>query len=122
MADDASLGVLDGQILQQVKHGFLLGLGTSVGFLAVDIDATLIADSEGTAVVVAGMSPTDVLGENGDYLAIHTDVVVVGGLAETGIACGNQGFDTERACDLGRTAVNDQEFHVLALKRLIHKK
>lgn len=121
MADDAGLGVFDGQILQQVEHGLLLGLGASVGFFAVGIETALIADAEGTAVVVAGMSPTDVLGENGNYLAIQTNVIVVGGLAESSIACGNQGFDAERACDLGRTAVNDQEFHVLALKRLIHK-
>lgn len=121
MADDAGLGVLDGQILQQVKHGLLLGLGASVGFFAVGIETALIADTERAAVVVAGMSPADVLGENGYYLAIQTDVVVVGGLAEAADACGNQGFDAERACDLGRTAVNDQEFHVLALKRLIHK-
>lgn len=106
MADDAGLGVLGGQILQQVKHGLLLGLGTSVGSTAIGIKATLIADTEGTAVVVAGMSPTDVLGENGDYIAIQTDVVVVGGLAEAAVACGNQGFYAERACDLGRTAVN----------------
>lgn len=121
MADDAGLRVLGGQVFQQVKHGFLLGFGASVGSAAVGIETTLVADSKGTAVVVAGMGPTDVLGENGDYLAIHTDVVVVGGLAEAADACGNQGFNTEGACDLGRTAVNDQEFHVLALKRLIHK-
>ena len=107
MADDAGLGVLDGQILQQVKHGLLLGLGASVISAAFGIETAFVADAEGTAVVVAGMSPTDVLGENGDYLAIKTDVVVVGGLAEAGVSCRNQGFDAERATYLSRTAVND---------------
>lgn len=121
MADDAGFGILGSQILQQVEHGLLLGLSASVISAAFGIETAFIADSEGTAVVVAGMSPTDVLGENGDYLAIQTDVVVVGGLAEAGVSCRNQGFDAERSCDLCGAAVNDQEFHVLALKRLIHK-
>ena len=101
MADDAGLRVLGSQILQQVEHGFLLGLGASVGSAAFGIEAALIADSEGTAVVVAGVSPTDVLGENGYYLTIHPDVVMVGGLAEAGIARGDEGFDTERSRNLG---------------------
>jgi hypothetical protein len=66
------------------------------------------------------MSPTDVLGENGDYLAIQTDVVVVGGVAEAGVSCRNQGFDAERARYLCGAAVNDQEFHCIVMKMLVH--
>jgi hypothetical protein len=123
VTDDASLRVLGGQILQQVEHGFLLGIGASIGNAAFSIDTALIADTEGTAVVVAGMSPTDVLGENGYYLAIHTDIIMIGGLAEAGIARGDEGFDTERSSNLSGAAVNDEEFHCIVVKmnQLWHK-
>ena len=120
MADDAGLGVLGGQILQQVEHGLLLGLSASVISAAFGIETALIADTEGTAVVVAGMGPTDVLGENGDYLAIKTDVVVVGGLAEAGVSCRNQGFDAERASYLCGAAVNYEQFHCIVIEMLVH--
>ena len=59
---------------------------------------------------MAGMSTTDILRENGDNGAVATDVVVIGGLAEAGLASRNQAFDAERAVAAGCAAVNNQQF------------
>ena len=69
---------------------------------------------------MAGMSATDILGENGDNGTVATDVVVIGGLAEASIACGYQGFDAERAIAAGGTAVNDQQFDC-GMFKLFHR-
>ena len=101
VADDAGVGVFDPQIFQQLEHGSFLGLGPGVIGMAFGIEASFIADADGAAVVVAGMGPTDVLREDWYDLAIHTDVVVIGGLAEATHTGRNQGFDTERPCHKG---------------------
>ncbi len=42
MAEDAGIGVLGGEGLQQLVEGVLLGLGASVGWMAVLIKTALI--------------------------------------------------------------------------------
>ena len=84
------------------------------------IETALVADAERAAVVMAGMSATDILGENGDNGTVATDVVVIGGLAEASIACGYQGFDAEGAIAAGRAAVNDQQFDC-GMFKLFHR-
>ena len=97
MAYDAGIGILCRQFLEQGEHGSLLGFSPGVVGTTFLIKTTFVANAEGTIVVVAGMSATDILRENGDNGAIAKDVVVVGGLAEAGLASRNQAFDAERA-------------------------
>ena len=52
MADDEGAGVTPVQLFEQLSHGLLLCLGARVGGLSADIQATLIADADGVAVVV----------------------------------------------------------------------
>ena len=101
VADDAGVGVFDPQIFQQLEHGSFLGLGPGVIGMAFRVEAAFIADADGAAVVVAGMGTTDILRENRHHLTIHSDVVVIGGLAEATHTGRNQGFDTERPCHKG---------------------
>ena len=65
---------------------------------------------------MAGMSTTDILRENRDNGAVATDVVVIGGLAEAGHACGYQGFGAEGAIAAGGAAVNNEQFDCIMLK------
>ena len=66
-----------------------------------------VANAEGTTVVMTGMSTTDIFRENRDDGSIATDIIMIGGLAEAGLACRNQVFDTERAVTAGCATVND---------------
>ena len=52
MTDDQGAGVTPVQVFEQLSHGLLLCLGARVGRLSADIQATLIADADGVAVVV----------------------------------------------------------------------
>ena len=97
MGHDAGRRILCRQFLEQGKHGSLLGVSTSVARTTFLIETTFITDAERALVVVDGMSTTDILWENRDNGAIATDVVVIGGLAEAGLASRNQAFDAERA-------------------------
>ena len=107
MAHDTGIRILCRQFLEQGKHGSLLGVSTSVVRTSFLIKATFITDAEGALVVVDGMSTTDILRENGDNGAIATDVVVIGGLPEAGLASRNQAFDAERVVAAGRATMND---------------
>ena len=64
---------------------------------------------------MAGMSAADILRENRDNGSVATDVVVIGGLAEAGLASRNQAFDAERAVAAGCAAVNNQQFDCVML-------
>lgn len=87
----------------------LLGLGTGVGRVAVLVQAALIGDAEGAVVVALYMDALDALGEQGDNVAVATDIVVVAALAVLCYATSNQVFNTEGAVALGGGAVDDQE-------------
>ena len=69
---------------------------------------------------MAGVSTTDILWENRDNGTVATDVVVIGGLAEAGLASRNQAFDTERTVAAGCAAVNDQQFDC-GMFKLFHR-
>ena len=107
MPHDAGIGILCRQFLEQGKHGSLLGVSTSVVRTTFLIETTFITDAERALVVVDGMSTTDILRKNRDDGTIATDVVVVGGLAEAGLASCNQALDTERAVAAGRRTMYD---------------
>ena len=69
---------------------------------------------------MAGVSTTDILWENRDNGTIAANILVIGGLAEAGLACRNQVLDTERAIAAGGTAVNDQQFDC-GMFKLFHR-
>lgn len=107
MTHDAGIGILCRQFLEQGEHGSLLGFSPSIIGPTFLIETAFVANAERTAVVMAGMNATDILGENRDNGAIAKNVVVIGGLPEAGHASRNQAFDAERAVAAGRRAMND---------------
>ena len=115
MAYDTGFGILSRQFLEQSEHRSLLGFSPGVIGTTFLIETTLVANTERATVVVAGMNATDILRENRDNGTVATDVVVIGGLAETGLASRDQVFDTERAIAAGRTAVNNKNLNSLWL-------
>ena len=110
MTYDTGIGVLRDEVLEEGEHRCLLSLGPGIYSTAFLIQTSLVADAERTTVVVAGMSPTDILRENGDYVAVTTDIIMIGGLAETGHACGDQVVDAEGLVAARGAAVNNEQF------------
>ena len=111
MAEDAGIGVLGGEVFQQLVEGVLLGLGASVGRMAVLIKTALIDYAQRTVVVMAGMDALDGLGQQRDDIAIAADIVMVRALAILGLATGDEVLDTEGAVALCRCTVNDEKFN-----------
>jgi hypothetical protein len=97
MPHDTGLRIFLGQFLEQGIHRSLLGFSPSVGRAPLLIQTTFIANAERTAVVVAGMSDSDILGENGNDGAVATDVIVIRRVAEAGFASRYQRFLAEGA-------------------------
>jgi len=109
MTNDAGFGVLGGEFLQQLVERVLLGLGAGVFCNASCIQTTLIHNTEGTVVVVAGMNALNALWQQGDDTAIIADIVVVRALAILGFAAGNEVFHTERSVAGVGDTVDDDE-------------
>ena len=109
MAEDAGVGILGSELLQQLVEGVLLGLGTGIGSAASVIQTTFIDNAKGTVVVVAGMDALDALGQQRYDIAIATDIIVVRALAVLGYAAGYQVLDTERAVAPVSHAVDDEQ-------------
>ena len=109
MAYDTCIGILLSQLPEQGEHRSLLSLSPGIGRTTFLIETAFVANAEGTVVVMPSMSPTDILGENGDDGTVATDVVVIGGLAEAGIARGDKGFDRERTVTVRGAAVNNEQ-------------
>ena len=110
VAEDAGIGVLGGEVFQQLVEGVLLGLGASVGWMAVLIKTALIDYAQRTVVVMAGMDALDGLGQQRDDIAIAADIVMVRALTILGLAAGNEVLDTEGLVAGVGHAVNDDEF------------
>ena len=77
VADDQGAGVTPVQVFEQLSHGLLLCLGARVGGLSADIQATLVADADGVAVVVQAVGPDQKLGPARLHLSVAADDVVV---------------------------------------------
>ena len=45
MADDFGIGIVEAEALQKLYHAALLGFGSSIGRIAVGIQAALVTDS-----------------------------------------------------------------------------
>ena len=82
------------------------------------IETAFVANAKGTVVVMTGMNTLDGLWQQGNHVAIHLDVVVIGGLAEAGIARGNEACDGEGLIAAAAGAVDNQQLHVLRFEGL----
>lgn len=109
MAEDGSVGVVLLQGTKEGDEGGLLFLGAGVGFTALGIDASLIADADAVLVVMAGMGAGEVLMTGLVHLTIAGDVVVVGGEAKTGLVAGDELGDREGPVAARGATVNDDE-------------
>ena len=118
MTENASIGVLGSEFLQQLVKSVLLSFGTGVGGMAVLIESSLIDDAKGTIVVVTGMNALHVLGQQRDDVAIATDIVVVAALTIFGFAACNQCFYAERTVALVGYAVDYEQFHCVVMEGL----
>ena len=111
MTEDASIGVVTGEIFQQLVEGVLLDLSTGVGRMAELIEASLIDDTKGAPVVAFDMDALDTLWQEGDDTAVVADIVVVGALAIFLQACVNQGLHAERLVAAVGHAVHNEILH-----------
>ena len=93
MAEDAGIGVVGLERLQQVPEGGFLCRGAGVSGMAVRGEATFVADAEGVLVVVAGMGAGQILMTSLIDLTIASDVVVITGEPEAGIMAGYEVLD-----------------------------
>ena len=93
MTEDAGIGVVGLERLQQVPEGGLLCRRAGVSRMTVRGEATLVADAEGVLVVVAGMGAGQILMTSLIDLTIACDVVVVTGEPEAGIMAGYEVLD-----------------------------
>ena len=118
MAEDAGIGVLGGEGLQQLVEGVLLGLGASVGRMAVLIKTALIDYAQRTVVVMTGMDALDGLGQQRDDIAIAADIIMVRALTILGLAAGDEVLDTEGAVALCSCTVNHQQFQRIMFQGL----
>ena len=110
MPNDPGIRILCREFLEQGEHRGLLGLSPGVGRTPLLIQPTLVADAERATVVVAGMSPTDILRENGDDGTVTTDIIMIGRLTEAGHACSDQVVDAEGLVAARGAAVNNEQF------------
>ena len=96
MTEDDRIGVVGLQRLQQVPHGSLLGFGPRVVGTTVGGETSLIADTDGVLVVVAGVYPRQILMAGLVHLTVAGDIIVVAGEAETSLMAGDERRDGER--------------------------
>lgn len=108
MPDDAGARIVLMQALQQlIECDFLLG-GTGVSFFTVNIVTSLVTDGDRAAVEACGMNALHALREDRNDIAVAAHIVVVGGLPEALIACGDKAIDRERPVAAGTGTVNHQ--------------
>jgi hypothetical protein len=93
MAEDAGIGVVGLERLQQVPEGGFLCRCTGVAGVAFRGETSLIADAKGVLVVVAGMGAGEILMTSLIDMAIASDVVMVTGEPEAGIMAGYEVLD-----------------------------
>lgn len=116
MTEDGGVGIVGLQGTKEGDEGGLLFLGAGVGFTALGVDASLIADADAVLVVMAGMGAREVFMTGLIHLTIAGDVVVVGGEAETGLVAGDELGDREGPVAARGAAVDDDEVNAAHLK------
>ena len=111
VAKDLGIGIVLLQRLQQCPQGVLLGLGASVGRMAVGEQTTLVADTDRVGVEMAGMGTDEVLVPGLVGLPVAGDVVVVASEAEAGLVTGNERGDRKGTIFAGRGTMNDNKVY-----------
>ncbi len=109
MTEDGGVGIVGLQGTKEGDEGGLLFLGAGVGFTALGVDASLIADADAVLVVMAGMGAREVFMTGLEHLTITGDVIVVGGEAEAGLVAGDELGDREGPVAARGAAVDDDE-------------
>ena len=82
MPYDECPGVVLSQRLHECMQGGPLCRGARVGIMAVDIEAALVADTDGVSVVVLAVCAHLLLGSSPVNLAIPCDIVVIADILE----------------------------------------
>ena len=109
MADDAGVGIVAGEGLQQLVEGMLLLLCAGVFCNTTGIQTSFVDDAKGAVIVMAGMDALDALGQQGDNGPVITDIVVVAALPVHGFATSYQKISAERLIAFIGHAVDDDE-------------
>ena len=87
-------------------QGGLLFPGPRVGRTAIGSETSLVADSDGVLVVVAGMGADEILMTRLVHMTIAGNVIMVAGEPETGIVTGYQVLNGEPAVAARRAAIH----------------
>ncbi len=107
VTEDAGLGVVGQQTLDEMPEGCLLGFGTGVGGMAVGQEASFVADADAVGVVALGMGSHQVLMAGLVGLAVAGDIVVVAGVTEALAVAGDERGDREGTVTSRGAAVDD---------------
>ena len=96
--------------MEEILHRANLSGGAGVGWMAVGIEAALIANADAVGIVMSGMGADFVLGTARVEVAILRDVIVVtDGTEATSLVAGFEVFYREVLRNLGGRTVNDDE-------------
>ena len=77
MTNDLGIGIVVLEASEQCHQCVLLGRCSRVGFLAIGIEASLVADADAVGIVMTGMSTYHFLWAALMELAILGDVIVI---------------------------------------------
>ena len=77
VTDNLGIGIVLLQRTEQREEGLFLSRGAGIGGLAMGIEASLVADTDGVGVVVSGVGTDHLLGATEVELSVAGDVVVV---------------------------------------------
>ena len=116
MSEDNGVGIVGFEFLQLVKQGSFLSWRTGVIILAFFIDATLVADADGVAVVAHYMGTGILFRAPCPGLAILVDVPVVPyPTPPLGLVPALEILDADTLAQLGGGAVHHQVLHFFQL-------
>ena len=112
MADNLGFGIVGAEALEKLYHGLLLGWGACVGWIAVGIEAALVANADAVGVVMLGMGTGHLFGTARIDGAVLGDVVVVADGAEASCFMASfKGFYREIAVGSGGRAMDDNKVY-----------
>jgi hypothetical protein len=77
MTNDLSIGIVVLETSEQCHQSVFLGWGACVGFLALGIETSLVADTDAVGVVMSGMGSYHFLWAALMELTILGDVIVI---------------------------------------------
>ena len=116
----AGFGITPRQLLQQGIEGMLLLCRTGVIGIPLCIQAALIDNTQGAAVIASGMDALNGFGEQGNDSSIKAYIVVVAALAELSLAAGYQLLHAEGLVASGCCAMDNQQLYIFMFQWLHH--